>query len=115
MPANTGKFGTMRAETNLRTGRYREHRQQLTRFSKSTALSPKYAFFAELILLWLDCVPAEEDKMWALMMYYVSNAKPSRGYKEDFDNREDGDTPLDLKTKEKIKKSLALFLGEEEE
>lgn len=53
--------------------------------------------------------------MWALMMYYVSNAKPSRGNKEDYDNREDGDTPLDLKTKEKIKASLAVFLGEEDE
>ncbi len=107
----------MRPETNLRTGRYREHRQQLTRFSKSGELSPKYAFFAELVLLWLDCNPEQEDKMWTLMMYYISNAKPPRGIKrEDFDTRDEVLNPdRDEWTKERLKEGLSTFLESTDE
>jgi hypothetical protein len=107
----------MRPETNHRTGRYREHRQQLTRFSKSISLSPKYAFFAELILLWLDCAPEQEDKIWQMILYYISNARlPRNVKKEDFDEREDGeDTPLDIRVKGEIREGLMNFLRSEDE
>lgn len=106
-----------RAETNHRTGRYREHRMQLTRFCNSTDLSPKYAFFAELILLWLDCAPDQEENIWTLIMFYISNAKPPRTVrKEDFDVRAEGQDPIrDEWSKEKIREGLSVFLASEDE
>lgn len=109
-----------RPETNSRTGRYREHRQALTRFSRNQTLSPKYAFFAELILLWLDSKPECEDEIWTLIMYYISNAKPPRTrFKEDFEQRDEdtnpSDTVRDEWTKEKIKEGLSVFLASEDD
>lgn len=103
----------MRAETNLRTGRYREHRQALTRFSKNADLAPKYAFFAELVLLWLDSKPDQEDKIWSLMMFYISNKGP-RNKQTVYDTREQIISPArDEWTRNALKEGLEVFLASE--
>lgn len=108
-----------KTETNSRTRRYREHRQALTRFSRNQTLTPKYAFFAELILLWLDSDPSVEDEIWTLIMYFISNAKPPKTrFKEDYEQRDEtnpSDPVRDEWTKEKIKEGLSVFLASEED
>lgn len=103
-----------RAETNLRTGRYREHRQSLTRFAESTSVAPKYAMFAEMVMLWLDCAPEQEEKVWTLLQYYMAGSK-RLPVKPDPDNPdEDEDSPLDIRAKDQMKEALADFLTSEE-
>lgn len=102
-----------RAETNLRTGRYREHRHNLTRFVDSPSVAPKYAMFAEMIMLWLDCSPEQEEKVWTLMQYYMAGSRrlPIKTEQEDI---EEEDSALDIRAKDSMKAALSDFLTSED-
>jgi hypothetical protein len=102
-----------RAETNLRTGRYREHRQNLTRFVESPSVAMKYSFFAELVMLWLDCAPENEEKVWTLLQYYMAGSR-KLPIKTDTSSEEEEDGPLDIKAKDSMKAALSDFLTSEE-
>lgn len=101
-------------EKNDKISRYREHRQLLTRFSTSGAVSPRYAFLSELVMLWLDSKTENADKAWALIVYYMRSASPQLYKKPDNTPKEALiDSPINDKAKDNIKELLDAFLGDD--
>lgn len=93
-------------EPNPKTMRYRQHRIELTKWSTNDSLPAKYAFFAELVLLWLDCAAEQEEKVWTMVLFYMGGNKRTKDLKDELDS------PAG-KTKEKMKGYLDAFLSDE--
>lgn len=103
-------------EKNDKISRYREHRQLLTKFSTSGAVSPRYAFLSELVMLWLDCKSENADKAWALIVYYMKSATPKLYTRPDSTPKEVlVDSPINDKAKDNIKELLDEFLRDDTE
>lgn len=87
----------------------------LTKWSNSNALAPRYAFLSELILLWLDSSPEQEDKLWSLLAAYVS-PRNAMGVSKAFDTRTEedlADSPVNDDMKAQAKVLLEDFLRDE--
>jgi len=86
----------------------------LTKWGNSAALAPRYAFLSELILLWLDCKPEQEDKIWSLLASYVSPKNTIM--RASYDNRDQDDltdSPVNDDMKAQAKELLEDFLRDE--
>lgn len=93
--------------------RYREHRINLTRFANSSNLLPRYAMFAELILLWLDSREETETKLWSCLAFYMGmRRKAGTG---EFETGLPEESQMDKEAKEKLKTYLNDFLSESDE
>jgi len=95
--------------------RYREHRTALFSLVSNAALSPRYAMFSELILLWLDSKPEWEPKLWACLAFFIGVNRTRKAGREEYEVSEfTEDSPVDKEAKEKLKGYLDDFLQEED-
>lgn len=103
-------------ETSDKIIRYREHRKALTGFLEHRALAPKYSFFSELLLMWLDAKPDAETKIWSCIQFYMGNP-PKRKYgKDEYETSEfTEESSIDRDAKLKMTALVSDFLAEEEE
>jgi hypothetical protein len=88
----------------------------LTKWANSNALAPRYAFFSELLMLWLDSNPEQEDKMFALLAAYVSPKNAIGRALTTYDNRDQEeltDSPINDSMKAQAKELLEDFLRDE--
>lgn len=104
-------------EKNDKTTRYREHRQQLTRFATSGAVAQRYAFLSELVMLWLDSKPDSADRAWKLLVFYINAATAPKRYvrPDGTPDKEIVDSPINDKAKEAVRDLLDDFLKDETE
>lgn len=71
-------------------------------------------------MLWLDCNPEHEDKVWSLVQSYTSAMSSTAGTKrvpkslQDGQEIEEEDSPLDIRAKDRMKEVLADFLTSED-
>jgi hypothetical protein len=95
--------------------RYREHRQQLTKFTEHRALAPKYSFFAEMMMLWLDAKPDAEEKMWTCLLYFMGASPKRKTGRDEYEVSEfSEESSIDRAAKEQMQNIVSHFLSEEE-
>ena len=103
-------------ETSSKVIRYREHRKALTGFLQHRALAPKYSFFSELLLMWLDAKPEAETKIWTCIQFYMGNPPKRKSGKEEYENSEfTEESSIDRDAKLKMTALVSDFLAEEGE
>ena len=98
--------------------RYREHRRLLTRFASHELLSPRLAMFAELVLLWLDARPGQEDHLWECLSFMmhpplVRGGKTTGGRSHISPSDDEDLTAPDKEAAAKLTGLISGFLAEE--
>lgn len=103
-------------EYSTKIQRYKEHRQQLVKFSNHNALAPKYALFSELILLWLDAKKEDEPKLWACLLFFMGSPQARRKGREEYEISDfTEESPIDQNAKQKMTAFVTDFLKEDDE